>query len=176
MLEVVGCRCCGTHYFKGQIDHNSNRVRLAGAEIHESFVLDDLTDEDSDTDDDENAVSHGEWNDFWMTKLDNVTEEDRHEWFPCGINKEGIKIDQGPFWETNAAIPTCPICGEHLERAISFRAGAPFLSRILLPTFLEEAPPAEPQSLGQLWKVAKCLLLLTTGKVQPALQRRLMLK
>lgn len=157
MLEVVGCRCCGTHYFKGQIDHNSNRVRLTGAEIHESFVLDDLTDEDSDTDDDENAVSHGEWNDFWMTKLDNVTEEDRHEWFPCGINKEGIKIDQGPFWETNAAIPTCPICGENLERTISYRAGAPFLSRILLPTFLEEAPPAEPQSLGQLWEGRKML-------------------
>ena len=45
-------------------------------------VLDDLTDEDSDTDDDENAVSHGEWNDFWMTKLDNVTEERSCEWFP----------------------------------------------------------------------------------------------
>lgn len=152
LLEVAGCSCCGTQFLKGQYDLSSDQIRLTGSENNESFELDELPEDESDNDE-ETSYKNEHWDVLWLIK----SQKPVHDWFPCGISNEGKKIDKGPYYEISEDKPSCPICGESLSKAIYYRTSSTFLSRTLLPTFLEEAPPARDAILGQLWDGRKML-------------------
>lgn len=158
MLELVNCRSCGAWLLEGEVCEENDRVRISGREREESFELEEtVIDDDDQKDQEEEGLSKKHYTPIWLFSQKNLPSKRKANTFPCGITKKGIKVTEGAYEEVTIHDQRCPACGELLKHPRHLSASASFLSRLLMPTFLEEAPPAKPVLDDMIWEGRKIL-------------------
>jgi DEAD/DEAH box helicase domain-containing protein len=154
LLEIISCSSCGLQVLTGEVNEH-DAIRVRGYDRDDSFELEELDVEDSD--DTEDHGRKQEWSPFWVAQSTDIPIEKRKNLFSCGFNRNTGRVDNGPYLMRNIDDDRCPLCGDRLKYAQHYKAGAPFLSRLLMPSILEQAPPADPVEHGMVWEGRKTL-------------------
>lgn len=155
MFELAGCTSCGARLLEGEYNEEKKLIRLKSKEKLEVFEFEEQ--EDDETEDLPEVSASTGWKSFWLFPKSKVPEHNLSGFFPCGITENGKKESNGPYIEITDHNLRCPVCGNTLNKPQYFRASAEFLSRIILPTLLEEAPSADEIKDRMVWQGKKII-------------------